>query len=238
MVKDEEGNAVDKYKWQGGKYKSIYKKPIESVALGKIRAKNYEQELAIDALFDDQSTVKVLAGAIGAGKDLLMSSCAFQMIQDGKYDRIMWLRNNIEVKDSNPVGFLPGSKFEKLESFAMPLADHCGGEDALKLYIQQGKIEVEHLGFIRGRDIKNTIVYCSEAEHLTRKHVQLILGRIGEGSILFLNGDWRQIDARAFENDNGLIAAIDCLKGNRLFSYVKLGETVRSETARLADLLD
>ena len=109
---------------------------------------------------------------------------------------------------------------------------------ALSLYIQQGKIEVEHLGFIRGRDLKNTIVYCSEAEHLTRKHVQLILGRIGEGSILFLNGDWRQIDAKAFEKDNGLIAAIDRLKGNKLFSYVKLNETVRSETAKLADLLD
>lgn len=238
IVKDESGAVVDRYKWQNGKYKNIYRKPIESMALGKIKPKNFEQELAIDALFDDQSTVKVLAGVFGSGKDLLMTSCAFQMIQDGKFDKIMWLRNNIEVKDSNPVGFLPGDKFEKLESFAAPLADHCGSRDALSLYIQQGKIEVEHLGFIRGRDLKNTIVYCSEAEHLTRKHVQLILGRIGEGSILFLNGDWRQIDAKAFEKDNGLIAAIDRLKGNKLFSYVKLNETVRSETAKLADLLD
>ena len=45
-------------------------------------------------------------------------------------------------------------------------------------------------------------------------------------------------DKKAFENSNGLMAAIDCLKGNRLFSYVHLRESVRSETAKLADLLD
>ena len=167
-----------------------------------------------------------------------MAGAAFQLLQDGRFEKILWVRNNVEVKDSNPLGFLPGDKEDKLMSYAMPLADHVGGVDALKLYMQQGRVEIEHLGFIRGRDIKNTIVYCSEAEHLTRSHVQLLLGRIAEGSILFLNGDWRQIDARSFEQDNGLMCAIDRLKGNRLFSYVHLRETVRSETAKLADLLD
>ena len=99
------------------------------------------------------------------------------------------------------------------------------------------KIEIEHLGFLRGRDIKNTIIFCSEAEHLTRDHVKLLLGRVSEGSILILEGDCRQIDAKAFEKDNGLLAACDKLSGNRLFSYVHLPESVRSETAKLADLL-
>ena len=122
--------------------------------------------------------------------------------------------------------------------WAMPLADHIGGREMLDMYIQRGQIEVEHLGFLRGRDIKNTIIFCSEAEHLTREHVQLLLGRVSEGSILILEGDCRQIDAKAFERDNGLEAAIDRLKGNRLFSYIHLKESVRSETAKLADLLN
>ena len=57
-------------------------------------------------------------------------------------------------------------------------------------------------------------------------------------TILILDGDKRQIDKRAFEKDNGLYTAIDRLKGNRLFGYVHLKESVRSETAKLADLLD
>lgn len=167
-----------------------------------------------------------------------MTAVALQLIQQNRFEKLLWVRNNIEVKDSNPLGFLPGDKSDKLISFAMPLADHLGGLDALNLYVQQGRIEIEHLGFMRGRDIKNSIVYCSESEHLTRSHIQLLLGRIAEGSVLFINGDWKQIDAKSFEQDNGLMAAIDKLKGQKLVSYVHLRETVRSETAQLADLLD
>ena len=56
------------------------------------------------------------------------------------------------------------------------------GVDGLEALMDDGKVEVEHLGFIRGRDIKNTIIMCSEAENMTKEHVQLLLGRVGEGS--------------------------------------------------------
>lgn len=185
VVEDQNGQTVDRFKWQDGKYKNVFTKPIESIALGKVKAKNTEQQLAIDLLMDENSSVKVLTGVFGSGKDFLMASCAFKMLQDGKYDRIVWVRNNVEVKDSNPLGFLPGSADEKMLPWILPLADHVGGLDALKLYMQRGVVETVHLGHLRGRDIRNAIVYCSEAEHLTTKHVQLILGRMGEGSILF-----------------------------------------------------
>lgn len=189
-------------------------------------------------LLDDTTTVKVMSGGFGSGKTFLACAAAFNLIQNGKFDKIMWVRNNIEVKDSNPIGYLKGTFYDKMSVWAMPLADHLGGREMLDAFIQRGQIEVEHLGFLRGRDIKRTIIFCSEAEHLTREHVQLLLGRVAEGSILILEGDCRQIDAKAFEKDNGLEAAIDCLSGHRLFSYIHLNESVRSETAKLADLLN
>ena len=160
------------------------------------------------------------------------------MIANGKFDKIMWIRNNIEVKDSNSIGFLKGDYQDKMSVWAAPLSDHLGGREVLDSLIERGQIEIEHLGFLRGRDIKHTIIFCSEAEHLTRSHVQLLLGRVAEGSILILEGDCSQIDAKAFKDDNGLEAAINCLKGERLFSYVHLKESVRSETAKLADKLN
>lgn len=238
IVTDGNGNAVDEYKWQDGKHKAVVSKTIESIALGKVKAKTTEQILAIDALLDPSTTVKTITGPFGAGKDFLMAACSFHMMQQNQFEKIMWVRNNVEVKDSNPIGHLKGTMYEKLVEYAMPLADHIGGRQALEMYVQNGRVEIEHLGFLRGRDIKNTIVLCSEAEHLTREHVQLLLGRISQGSILMLNGDWRQIDSKVFEQNNGLQIAINCIKGNRLFSYVHLPTTVRSETARLADLLD
>ncbi len=238
LIVDESGNPVDRLKWQDGKHKNIYKKPVESSQMGKIRAKNPEQELAIDMLMDDTITVKVLTGGFGTGKTMISACVAYQQMQMDKYDKIVWVRNNIEVKDTNPIGALPGSYLEKMSVWAMPLADHLGGKEELDHQIQMGKIEIEHLGFLRGRDIRNAIVFCSEAEHLTKDHVKLLLGRIAEGSILILEGDCQQVDAKVFDRNSGLSAAIECLKGNRLFSYVHLKDSVRSETAKLADLLN
>ena len=45
---------------------------------------------------------------------------------------------------------------------------------------------------------------CSEAENLTKQHVQLLIGRVGEGSNLWLDGDFKQVDSKVFENNNGL----------------------------------
>ena len=238
LIVDQNNIPVDRYKWQDGKHKSIYRKPIESSQLGKIKAKNPEQEFMIDMLMDDSTTVKVITGTFGSGKTMLCVCAAYQLMQAGKFDKIVWIRNNIEVKDTNSIGALPGTYLEKMSVWAMPLADHLGGRYILDSQIQMGRIEVEHLGFMRGRDIRNAIIFCSEAEHLTKEHVQLLLGRVAEGSILILEGDCRQVDAKAFEKNSGLAAVVNALKGNRLFGYIHLKESVRSETAKLADLLD
>ena len=66
--------------------------------------------------------------------------------------------NNIEVKNTNKIGALPGTAYEKLLPFAMPLADHVGGRQALDMYVNRGTIEVESLSFLRGRDFKKSII--------------------------------------------------------------------------------
>lgn len=238
VVVDVNGNDLDKFKWQDGKHKNVISKTLESASLGKIKALNIEQKLAIDMLMDSSITVKVLAGKFGSGKDLLMVAAAFMQMQSEKIDKICWCRNNIEVKDTNSIGALPGSLFEKIRWTAGPLIDHLGGVDALQMQIDSGKVEVQFLGHIRGRDIHDTAIICSEAENLSKDHVQLLLGRVAAGSSLWINGDMRQKDSRTFEINNGLQMAIDRLKGNRLFSYVYMPHSVRSETAKLADLLD
>lgn len=167
-----------------------------------------------------------------------MTSAAVDQLEKGKYDKIVWVRNNIEVKNSKPIGHLPGDYKDKLLPFAMPLADHLGGVEGLEYMLGQGKVELVHLGFIRGRDIKNSIIMCSEAENMTKEHIQLLLGRVGEGSSLWMNGDYKQVDGDVFLKNSGLILTVDKLKGHPRFGFVKLLKTERSETAAMADLLD
>ncbi|MNP27410.1 hypothetical protein D3C76_1203200 [compost metagenome] len=89
---------------------------------------------------------------------------------------------------------------------------------------------------IRGRDIKNSIIYVTEFQNNTREHAQLLLGRVGEGSQLWINGDLKQTDSEVFVSNSG-ISAITKLRGNELYAQVTLDKTERSKTAELAELI-
>lgn len=232
------GEIIDKIKWDGACNKTVSYKPISNDFVGKVKPRNVQQELCFDMLQDNKSTIKVIRGCFGSGKDYLMVTHAIQLIKQNKYDKLIWVRNNVEVKDTNPIGFLPNDMKSKLLPFVMPLADHLGGESGLELFINQGKIEIQHLGFIRGRNITNSIIYCSESENMTKEHIQLLIGRVAEGSTLWINGDNKQVDDKVFERNNGLSILVDKLKGNSKFATVMLQKTERSETAALADILD
>lgn len=236
---DADGNTVG-LRWDGSRYVPIKYKKISNRFTGDIRPRNDQQRLAFDMLQNDDITVKMLAGTFGSGKTMLMVSSAIDMIEKHKVDKLIWIRNNIEVKNTKELGALPGTLLEKLgaASFAGPLADHLGGESGLEYWIKNGQVEVAHLGFIRGRDYKNAILLVSEAENLTKEHIQLLLGRVGEGSMLWLDGDLKQTDEAVFENNSGMRKAISALTGNPHFAYVYMPKTERSETAQLADLLD
>lgn len=237
IVKDSSGNIVDKLKWTGEKNSPVAYRKIKNDHSGKIAPRNVEQELAFDMLQDSGTLIKLLTGRWGSGKTMLMVVHALNKVLKGETEKLVWIRNNYVTKDSNDIGFLPGDFINKMMVWAAPLVDHLGSEDGLRQAIDEGQVEIQHLGFIRGRDIKNSIVLCSEAENLTRGHIALLLSRIGEGSQLWLDGDIAQTDHKKFDNDSGISAIIDRLAGEPLFGYVELQKTERSSVAELASKL-
>lgn len=227
------------FKFDGNIFVRVNGNEIKS-EFNKIKPRNVRQRCAIDMLKDDKTKVKSLFGTFGAGKDYLMLGQALAMVNDEScpIDKIVWVRNNVEVKDSNPIGFLPNSLEEKLMPFMMPLVDHLGGDvETLREMMENGKIEVQHLGFIRGRDIKNAIIYVTEVQSNTLEHIQLLIGRVGEGSQIWFNGDDQQTDSNKFEFNNG-VRALKKLSGQRLYGQVTLDKTERSEVARLSAIMD
>ncbi len=238
LLQDKKKNIVDKYVWDGKKFKSISYKSVENKYMGKVKPLNIEQELLFDMLQNKNIKIKLTTGKMGSGKDYCMLANAFNLIEKGKFDKLIWIKNNIEVFGTNELGFLPGDINDKILPFSLTLADHLGGQDGLNMMIESGKIELQHLGFIRGRDIKNSILYVSEAENISKEHAQLIMSRVGDGSILYMNGDFKQVDKDIFRQNSGLKSMIDKLKGHNQFGYVQLEHCERSDVAKMADLLD
>lgn len=238
MVENKEGKLLDVFWFNGVEMKAVSYKPVPGRDAA-ILPRNLEQKLAFHMLQDRKTKVKVLSGGFGTGKDLLMLTHAVQELKKKKFDKIVYIRNNVEVRDTEKLGALPGSYQDKLLPYLMILADHLGGEKKLEEFISRGAIEPIHLGYLRGRDLRNSLIYCTEAQNLSVDHVQLLLGRVGEGSEIWFNGDTKaQVDRRVFKESSGMNLLIERLKGNPYFGYVHLVKSERSPIAALADLLD
>ena len=200
--------------------------------------RNPEQVCAFDLLHDDSVTIKLIAGKKGSGKTLMLVTAGLEALREKRYEKIVWIRNNIDVKDTKDFGILPGTLYEKAEPFLGPFIDHVGDKMKVEKMVQEGQLEIIPLQFLRGRDIQNSIIMCSECENLTIQHLALIISRAAEGTVIFFDGDVIQRDKTVFEKSKGMENMIKKLAGESLFGYVKLIKTERSATAALAEKLE
>ena len=237
ILENDEYEAIDFYKKKNGWLERVSYPTFESQFCGVMKPRNPEQRCAMDLIHSDVP-IKLITGPFGSGKSMIMIEGMIEALQKNKFEKIIFIRNNIQVKDTDALGALPGDELAKTLPYVMPLADHCGGIEGLKTLIDTGRLEVIPLGFLRGRSIRNSILYSMESENLTKEHIQLIMGRIDEGSQLWMDGDIKQRDRSSFEKSRGLEIMIERLAGNSNFGYVKLEKSERSEVARMADLLD
>lgn len=225
------------YKFNNGIMHSIKYEDINHEFTGHVTPINENQKLAFDMMQDDDIKVKAILGRAGVGKDMIQISHAIKAVMEQKFDKIIWVRNNVELKDTNSIGFLPNGIEDKLKPYILPLADHLGSEVALDKFIEDGKVEIVHLGFLRGRDLKNSIIYCTEMQNSTEEHLKLLLSRVSDGSELWINGDVSQSDVKGNQHNNAL-HSLSKIAGDPLVGIMTLDKVERSNTAKLAELLD
>lgn len=232
-----ENEISDIIKWNGKTYSTINYKLIRNDYFGTIKPRNPQQEMFFDLLQDHSIPIKLCRGGYGTGKSFCALIHALHQVQNGKFKKIVFIRNNIEVANSKALGALPGTQYEKLLPFLMPIADILGSEDILHSYVEQGIIEPIHVGFLRGRSFSDSIIIVDEAENLTAEIVKLIIGRIGENSELILLGDEHQTDMDIFRRNGGIAAMINSLRGHELFGTIELQKSERSRVAEIASLI-
>ena len=237
-VVNKDDEVIDKFKMKNGKIEQIPYYIFDSYQSGNVKPKTFEQHFAMDLLQNRQITVKLLRGVYGSGKDHLMSAYASMALEKGWYDKVVYIRPSVSLKDVPETGFLKGTLQDKLGWTMGPLYDKWGGEEGVQMMLDKGQLELAPLQFIRGRSFENCLIYVSEGQNITTEIAKLLLGRVGENSVLIINGDTHQTDHKIYERDNGILKMIERLTGNELFGYVYLSQTLRSATANLANLLD
>ena len=113
---------------------------------------------------------------------------AAHQLQFGKYDKIVFVKNNLDVKGAGKLGILPGNEIDKQYPWLRQIEDHLGPQ-LFEEYLADGRLEPAHLSTLRGRDLKGCIILVDEAENLLTTNIQLLLGRVAEGSQIIFCAD-------------------------------------------------
>ena len=207
-----------------------------------IEPRNAEQIFALDALARPDVPLVTLTGRAGTGKTLLALAAALE--QRRTFHEIFLARPLVPL-GNREIGFLPGDIKSKVDPYMQPLWDNISvirnclpregrEQQALAQMIEQEKITIAPLPYIRGRSLDHVFFIVDEAQNLTPLEVKTIITRAGEGSKVVFTGDIQQIDTPYLDSQsNGLTLLIDRMKGQDLFAHVNL---VKGERSKLADL--
>lgn len=222
--------------------------PVFETASG-LRPRSMEQRVALELLMDPEISLVSLIGQAGTGKTLLALAAGLANTLKGssRYEKLLVSRPVIPL--GRDIGYLPGTKDEKLQLWMQPIFDNLsylmglangGKQDAaaelgIKRLLREERIELEALTYIRGRSISRQYVIIDEAQNLTPHEVKTIISRAGEGTKMILTGDPEQIDNPYLDaSSNGLSYTVERLKGQEECGHITLTRSERSHLASLA----
>lgn len=239
LTSPENSTAVAKFNKKEGDLRHL----IKPQNIWGIQPKNVEQRCAIDLLLRDDIKLVTLLGPAGTGKTLLALACGLRKVFDeGTYTKILISRPIIPL--GRDIGYLPGTKEEKLFHWMQPIYDNLeilctssGNEprETLDWVLQSKKIEMEAVTYIRGRSLPRMYFIVDEAQNLTPHEVKTIVSRAGENTKVILTGDATQIDNPYLDKDsNALSYIIGRFSDQPIFGNIFLSKTERSELAAIA----
>jgi phosphate starvation-inducible protein PhoH and related proteins len=145
------------------------------------------------SLFENELAFGI--GPAGTGKTYLAVAVGVSMFLGGQVDRIILSRPAVEAGEK--LGYLPGDMKDKVDPYMQPLYDALNdflpGKQLAKL-IEDKRIEIAPLAFMRGRTLSNSFVVLDEAQNATAMQMKMFLTRLGEGSRMVITGDRSQVD--------------------------------------------
>lgn len=207
----------------------------------KITPRNAEQRFLTDMLYDPDIDLIVVNGVAGSGKTLLSLGAGLDMVRwnNYKFDRVTITK---VVRDfGEGIGFLPGTKEEKMEEWVAPFRDNLeflmlNGKSAdIQSITDNDMIEVDALNYIRGRSLMNRFVIIDECQNLMPSQMKTIVSRLHKSSKLILLGDVQQIDNPYLSmTNNGLVHTMSRMQGLPNVACLRMVKTERSELAEAA----
>ncbi len=221
----------------------------------KISPKNIGQKFLLEALMTswEKAPLVIAKGSAGTGKTFCSLAYALSRYNIDKNTRIL-IATPSETVGNEQLGFLPGNMEEKyspylggfmdnlkvLVNYEKKKSNNDGHVNRIQELFDNKIIEMQPIGFLRGRTIENAVFIIDETQNIEPGDVKSIVTRAARGSKFIFLGDPSQVDnPKLNERYNGLVYLSERMKGNELCWQIKLDskESVRSELSTVASEL-
>lgn len=241
ILKSEKNSVLGYYNPQEDAVEKVDKDTVYG-----IKPKNAEQTFALHAMLNPEIKLVSINGVAGTGKTLLALASALEQRRNFKQ---IYLARPIVPLSNKDIGYLPGDIKSKLNPYMEPLWDNLkfiqhqfkeSDKEFTRItdMVNQEKLMITPLAYIRGRSLSNIFFIVDEAQNLTPHEVKTIITRAGENTKIIFTGDIYQIDTPYLDSQsNGLSYLIDRIKDHPMFAHVTLEKGERSELANLANEL-
>ena len=158
-----------------------------------IEPRTEAQKAYVKSLFNNELAFGI--GPAGTGKTYLAVAVGVNLFIGGHVDKIILSRPAVEAGEK--LGYLPGDMKDKVDPYMQPLYDALNDflpAKQVEKLIEEKKIEIAPLAFMRGRTLARAFVVLDEAQNATTMQMKMFLTRLGEGSRMVITGDRTQID--------------------------------------------
>ena len=155
-----------------------------------------------------------MCGPAGTGKTLFSTQYGIKNFLLGTYEKLVFTRPSVAVDEN--IGALPGTLIEKMSPWIRPIYDVVNqfiSQKEIEYLLEENRIEIAPLGFMRGRTFKNTWIVADEMQNCTVEQMKMLMTRLGENSRLIITGDLEQSDLH--RRMNGLDDFLIRFKGKR-----------------------
>jgi phosphate starvation-inducible PhoH-like protein len=181
--------------------KRTYKSDVGAIPkiVDNFKPKTLNQRVFHDIISDVDTQLVLCHGIAGTGKTYVSIYKALQDVlrRGTPYDKLIIINPTVDVGNEDKLGFLPGELSAKIQQYnesTFTILDKIIGKARAGKMIQDNKIEIGVLNFLRGTNLENCYVILDEAQNVSPMQIKTLMTRLSENCKMIIQGDMSQCD--------------------------------------------
>ena len=167
--------------------------------VNNLEFKTDNQKLFYQKISDFNNQLILCHGIAGTGKTYVSCYKALQDVlrRGTPYNKLIIINPTVDVGNEDKLGYLPGELSQKIQQYnesTFTILNSIVGKAKANKLIQDGKVEIGVLNFLRGVNLQDCYVILDEAQNVSPMQIKTIMTRISENCKMIIQGDMSQCD--------------------------------------------